>query len=100
KSAEAFGPSSGGSIVRRYLEQFCESGREWAARPPAFVIGREGVWKGMVELCTLASGSSGNCLAVGAAGRWVLVDAGISARRICAGLSELGAGPEDLAGIL
>ena len=54
----------------------------------------------MVELCTLASGSSGNCLAVGAAGRWVLVDAGISARRICAGLSELGAGPEDLAGIL
>ena len=49
---------------------------------------------------TLASGSSGNC-AVACSGRArVLVDAGISARRITAGLRGLGIDPAGLDGVL
>ena len=40
----------------------------------------------MLELCTLASGSSGNSLLVTDGRTHVLVDAGISCRRICTGL--------------
>ena len=54
----------------------------------------------MLELCTLASGSSGNSLLVTDGRTHVLVDAGISCRRICTGLKELGAEPTELAGVL
>ena len=54
----------------------------------------------MLELCTLASGSSGNSLLVTAGRTHVLVDAGISCRRICTGLKELGVEPTELAGVL
>ena len=42
----------------------------------------------MLELCTLASGSSGNSLLVTDGRTHVLVDAGISCRRICTGLKS------------
>lgn len=54
----------------------------------------------MLELCTLASGSSGNCLLVTDGATHLLVDAGISARRICKALRELGIEPAELSGIL
>lgn len=53
----------------------------------------------MLELITLASGSSGNCLLVSDGRTHMLVDAGISARRICHGLKELGVEPAELAGV-
>ncbi|HWS43752.1 MAG TPA: MBL fold metallo-hydrolase [Pseudoflavonifractor sp.] len=54
----------------------------------------------MFEICTLASGSSGNCLLMTDGSTHILVDAGISARRICKALRELGVEPGELAGIL
>lgn len=53
-----------------------------------------------MEFCTLASGSSGNCIVVSQGKRAVLVDAGISMRRIVRGLKELSKDMRDLAGIL
>ncbi|MDD4510827.1 MAG: MBL fold metallo-hydrolase [Oscillospiraceae bacterium] len=51
-------------------------------------------------LCTLASGSSGNCAVVSNGETHLLVDAGISARRIQAGLTRLNLRREQLAGVL
>ncbi len=42
-----------------------------------------------MDVCTLASGSSGNCLLVRSESRTILLDAGISARRITNSLKEL-----------
>lgn len=53
-----------------------------------------------MTLTTLASGSSGNCLLLSAGGTHLLVDAGISARRISQALGGLGLTPDGLAGIL
>lgn len=53
----------------------------------------------MLELCTLASGSSGNAVLVFNATTSLLIDAGISAKRICDGLSGLGLSPTGLDGI-
>lgn len=44
-----------------------------------------------MEFGSIASGSSGNCLYIGGGGAKVLVDAGISAKRVVAGLNSLGA---------
>lgn len=52
-----------------------------------------------MEICTLASGSSGNCLLVRSGHTNILIDAGISARRITTGLKTLGIAPEKLDGI-
>lgn len=54
----------------------------------------------MLTLTTLASGSSGNCLLVDDGETRLLVDAGISCRRICKALRELGVEPGTLSGIL
>ena len=54
----------------------------------------------MTVVHTLASGSSGNALAVLSGGTRILLDAGISCRRIAASLGELGLGPGDLDAIL
>ncbi len=54
----------------------------------------------MLTLTTLASGSSGNCLLLSGGGTHLLVDAGISCRRICRSLRELGVEPGDLSGVL
>lgn len=53
-----------------------------------------------MEVRTLASGSSGNCILISGGGEYLLVDAGISCRRIAAALSEDGLTPDDLSGIL
>ena len=53
-----------------------------------------------MELRTLASGSSGNCILLSHKGVHLLVDAGISCKRILSGLREAGADPAGLAGIL
>ena len=54
----------------------------------------------MLELCTLASGSSGNSLLVTDGQTHLLIDAGISCRRICTSLRELGVDPGALSGVL
>ena len=52
-----------------------------------------------MHITTLASGSSGNCTLVSRGDTHILVDAGISCRRITAALRELGLGLENLTGI-
>ena len=42
----------------------------------------------MLELCSIASGSSGNCICVGNDDEHILIDAGISGKRIENGLAE------------
>ena len=54
----------------------------------------------LLSLTTLASGSSGNSMLVSDGKTHILIDAGISARRITKSLRELGADPAELAGIL
>lgn len=54
----------------------------------------------MTVVHTLASGSSGNALVILSGGTRILLDAGISCRRIAGSLSELGLGPGDLDAIL
>lgn len=54
----------------------------------------------MLRIATLASGSSGNCTLVSDGQTHILIDAGISARRITTGLKALGVAPTDLSAIL
>lgn len=54
----------------------------------------------MLKVATLASGSSGNCLVVSDGRVHILIDAGISAKRIMAGLEKLGLDPAGVAAIL
>jgi len=49
---------------------------------------------------TVASGSSGNCIFIGSDNTRVLIDAGLSGKRIEAGLSALGIEPQSLDAIL
>ncbi|MDD2527934.1 MAG: MBL fold metallo-hydrolase [Lentimicrobiaceae bacterium] len=51
------------------------------------------------QLCSLSSGSSGNCYFVGSSSEGILVDAGISARRIRKTLEEIGVGLDLIKGI-
>ncbi len=53
-----------------------------------------------MRLCSIASGSSGNCIYVGSDQTHLLVDTGISKKRIDAGLKELGVTGEEIQGIL
>lgn len=53
----------------------------------------------MTEIHTLASGSSGNAALLSRNGTHVLLDAGISCRRITLALGQLGLAPEDLSAI-
>ncbi len=53
-----------------------------------------------MRLCSIASGSSGNCIYVGSDKTHVLVDTGISKKRIEEGLKELDVKGEELNGIL
>lgn len=53
-----------------------------------------------MEVCTLASGSSGNSLLICCGSTYVLLDAGISARRITSALKALGADPTRLSAVL
>lgn len=51
------------------------------------------------ELCTIASGSSGNCIYIGTDKHKILIDAGISGKRITAGLEQIGVNPEEIQGV-
>ena len=53
-----------------------------------------------MRLCSIASGSSGNCIYVGDDNTHLLIDAGISKKRIEAGLSELNVRGDELNAIL
>ncbi len=53
-----------------------------------------------MELCSIASGSSGNCICVGSDDSHLLIDAGISGRRIEEGLHQLDLKCEELKGVL
>ena len=54
----------------------------------------------MITIHTLASGSEGNAALVCADGLHILVDAGISCRRITTCLAALGPGLDDVSGEL
>ncbi len=53
-----------------------------------------------MKLCSIASGSSGNCVYVGSQNTNLLVDAGVSAKRIEYGLSDIDIIPNTIQGIL
>ena len=53
-----------------------------------------------MRMVSIASGSSGNCIYIGSDDTHILVDAGISNKRIMAGLNDLGLAGTDMAGIL
>ena len=53
-----------------------------------------------MEFCSLYSGSSGNCLYVGSEKTKILVDAGLSGKRIEAALSEKNINPNEIKGIV
>lgn len=53
-----------------------------------------------MRLCSIASGSSGNCIYVGSDATHLLVDVGISGKRTESGLNSLGISARDLDGIL
>ena len=50
-------------------------------------------------MCSIASGSSGNCIYVGSDTTHILVDVGISGKRTKEGLEKLGIKAEELDGI-
>lgn len=52
-----------------------------------------------LQVCVLASGSSGNCIYVGNEDTHLLIDAGVSCKVICERLSEIGVDPAALQGI-
>ncbi|MBQ8518823.1 MAG: MBL fold metallo-hydrolase [Agathobacter sp.] len=54
----------------------------------------------MLELCAIASGSSGNCICVGSDNTHVLIDAGVSGKRIENGLNEIDLKTSEMQGIL
>ena len=53
-----------------------------------------------MRMYSIASGSSGNCIYVGAGKSHLLVDAGISGKRIEQGLKNIDVNPRELSGIL
>lgn len=54
----------------------------------------------MTKFCTFASGSKGNVALLSSGDTHILIDMGISCRRICQALNRLGLKPEDLSAIL
>lgn len=54
----------------------------------------------MLEICSIASGSSGNCICVGSDNTHVLIDAGISGKRIESGLNEFELKASEIQGLL
>ena len=54
----------------------------------------------MLELCSIASGSSGNCICVGSDKTHLLIDAGISGKRIELGLNQMDLKTSEISGIL
>lgn len=50
--------------------------------------------------CSLYSGSNGNCIYVGTKNTNILIDAGMSGKKIIASLNEIGISPKDISAIL
>ena len=53
----------------------------------------------MARVCQLFSGSRGNSTFIGNADGGLLVDAGVSAKRLCQALFDIGVDPERLKGV-
>ena len=53
----------------------------------------------MLKICSIASGSSGNCIYAGSDSTHILIDAGISGKRISEGLSAIGISPAQISAI-
>ncbi|OYO40033.1 phosphoribosyl 1,2-cyclic phosphodiesterase [Lachnotalea glycerini] len=53
-----------------------------------------------MNLCSITSGSSGNCIYVGSSNTHLMIDAGISGKRIENGLNQIGLKTADMNGIL
>src|SRR5690554_2161655 len=53
-----------------------------------------------IRFCSLSSGSSGNCLFLSSGGSSVLVDAGLSGKRVAQLLNQIGESPRSVAAIL
>ena len=53
-----------------------------------------------MRMCSIASGSSGNCIYVGTEATHLLVDVGISCKKTVEGLNKLGLAGNDIDGIL
>lgn len=53
-----------------------------------------------MKMCSIASGSSGNCIYIGTEATNLLVDVGISCKRIVEGLNQIGLAGKDIDGIL
>ena len=53
-----------------------------------------------MEFCSIASGSTGNCIYIGSNSSSVLVDAGISGKKVEEGLNSFDHTAKDLKGIL
>ncbi|SDB20197.1 MBL fold metallo-hydrolase [Eubacterium oxidoreducens] len=53
-----------------------------------------------MQLCSIASGSSGNCIYMGTDNTHLLVDAGISGKKIEHGLQEIGIKADEIQGLL
>ena len=53
-----------------------------------------------MDFCSIASGSSGNCIFVGTDHTSVLIDAGISGKKVTEGICSIGRDPRDLDAIL
>ncbi len=58
------------------------------------------VEKEMTKFCTFASGSKGNAALLSVGNTHILIDMGISCRRICQSLANLGLTPESLSAVL
>ena len=54
----------------------------------------------MLKFCSLYSGSSGNCLFINSNHTKILVDSGVSCKKICEGLESIGASINDIDAIL
>lgn len=53
-----------------------------------------------MEFCSLYSGSSGNCLYVASDKTKILIDSGLSGKKVQEGLKEIGVNPQDINGIV
>lgn len=53
----------------------------------------------MARFCPLFSSSSGNCIYIGSSGGGILIDAGVSAKRITAALEQIGVSPDSIGAI-
>lgn len=54
----------------------------------------------MLKYCSIGSGSSGNCHYIGSKDTNILIDAGLSGKRVTSSLNEIGVDPSKLDGIL